>query len=196
MIPILLIIIGGILVLISVVGFFLYIFEPIIKNYRIVIKREDDYTHYTSPKNYALLQNARKNYCMGLLVMFAVGFVLLYTGIYLRFGERGFGLFFSTEPVAQTQDIVSETLNDNVNADGDYVTEDGETYKHYIIVKAKDIYYKDQYIGDSNEFRSFISDKEFTTPVYIIDGYAAASTIHELIDIFKEYGFEYEPKTL
>lgn len=64
------------------------------------------------------------------------------------------------------------------------------------MVKAKDIYYKDQYIGDINEFRSFISDKEFTSPVYIIDAYAASSTIHELVDIFKEYGFEYEPKTL
>ena len=194
MIPVIMMIIGGILILISVFGFLAFLFEPLIKNYRIVIKREDDYTHYTSPRNFAMLQTARKEYCAGLAVMFAVGCVLFFSGAYLLFGERGFGFLFSTqeERVSDVDIAVSDEISDSIDKDGNYVDESGTAYSNYIIVKGIEILFNGETIGGTEDFRSFILGCADLGKIYVADGYAASSTYHEVIDILKENGFDYE----
>ena len=49
MISILLMIIGGILIIVSIVLMLMFIFQPVYEAFQVVIKREDDYAHYISP---------------------------------------------------------------------------------------------------------------------------------------------------
>ena len=193
MVATILMIVGGLLILLSVVGLFLFLIEPLIKNYRIVIKREDDYAHYTSPQNYAMLQNARKNYCIGLLVMFIAGFLMLYAGAFFKYSDRGFGLLFSTRPEGDgetIEDLPDDNIADFINDEGKFEGSDGQEYSHWIIVSGTKIFYKEDYIGDIEAFRSFIADKKFARTIYIKDEYAAASTYHEVFDALEERGFE------
>ena len=49
MIAVLLMIIGGGMVITSIVWVIKLIFQPLKESYEVVINSEDDYTHYTSP---------------------------------------------------------------------------------------------------------------------------------------------------
>ncbi len=195
MIPIIMMIVGGILILISIFGFLAYLFEPLIRTYRIVIKREDDYTHYTTPRNFAMLQTARKQYCIGLGVMLVSGIILFSIGSYLVFGERGFGFLFSThasEQMSELDTAVSDEMADRLNESGDYVDDEGNVYTNYIVVKGKDVYFNEEKTGSVEDFRSYIQSFHDLGRIYVVDGYAASSVYHEVIDILDENGFDYE----
>lgn len=197
MIPIIMMITGGILILISLAGLIQYVFEPFRRTYRIVIRREEDYAHYTSPRNFAMLQKARKTYLTGILVMFVTGFVLSYAGAYLQFGERGFGFLFSAkmpEGTDETDADVTGELENRIDESGNYIDGEGKNYSNYIVVKGHVVAFKEQEFNDMGEFRSFISNISDMGTVYIVDDYAASSTYREVTDVLDECGFDYEPK--
>ena len=196
MIPIIMMIAGGILILLSLIGLLQFLFEPFRRTYRIVIKRVDDYAHYTSPRNFAMLQKARRTYLMGILVMFVVGFILSYAGAYLQFGERGFGFLFSTNALegSDKEDAaVTGELEDRIDENGNYIDGAGKPYSNYIVVKGNVVVFKDHEFKDMNEFKSFIQDISDMGTVYVVDDYAASSTYNEVVDMLDECGFDHEP---
>ena len=122
MLPYILMIIGVICITISVIGALLYILEPLYRSFQIVIKRKDDYSHFNTPAGLEMLQRERRRYWAYMLVFFAVGMILFYSGYRLAFGDRG--------------------LN---TAPGEYVSEaTGEKYDILFVVHGKDVHYKGQ----------------------------------------------------
>ncbi|MBQ4481632.1 MAG: hypothetical protein II966_00215 [Lachnospiraceae bacterium] len=197
MIPVIMMIVGGILILLSLIGLIQFVFEPFQRTYRIVIKRADDYAHYTSPRNFAMLQKARRTYLTGILVMFVTGFILSYAGAFLQFGERGFGFLFSTKALERASDTDSDVtgeLENRIDENGNYTDPSGNSYSNFIVVKGHVVAFKEQEFKDMGEFRSFIGDIGDMGTVYIVDDYAASSTYKEVMDMLEEYGFDYEPK--
>ncbi|WP_029322017.1 hypothetical protein [Butyrivibrio sp. AE3004] len=193
MIPIFLMIIGAIMILVSVFMCLMYLFEPLYKNYQIVIKRKDDYAHYTSPSNFALLQKARKGYWIQTGILFIIGCILFFTGAYLKYGEKGFGLLFSTElEESEDSDSINQELAEGFDSSGNYISDDGLVYTDYVIVKGTDILFKDKSVCNLEEFETEVERLPEGNTIYVIDGYASAHTFHEVMRILSEKGFEYE----
>ncbi len=192
MIPIFMMIIGAIMILVSVFMCLMFLFEPLYKNYQIVIKRKDDYAHYTAPRTFALLQKARKGYWIHTGILFLVGCILFFSGVYLRYGERGFGILFATELESEDTDPINGELAEGFDPSGNYVSDDGVVYTQYVIVKGTDILFKDEYVCDVEEFETEVDRLPEGNTIYVIDGYAAAHTFHEVMRILSEKGFEYE----
>ena len=194
MIPILMMIIGGLLIGVSIAGILAYIFQPVYEAFQVVIKREDDYAHYATPAGQAFLQTRVKKYLIGVAVMFLIGCILFFTGLYIGFGARGFNMLFSTQQSKENDDYdaIDSELAEGGDSRGNYVADDGKIYSHYFVVRGTNIFYKDEFIGDSNAFRKYISDLNTENSFYIVDGYAASSTYKEVMNILSESGFEYE----
>ena len=180
MIPILMMIIGGLLIVLSILGLLAYVFQPVREAYQVVIKREDDYAHYISPSGQAFLQTRVKRYLIGIAVMFIVGCLLFFAGLYIGYGPKGFDMLFSTHNnETSEQDAIDSELAQGFDSRGNYVSDDGKVFPHYFIVKGTDIYYIDEYVGDAEALRAYIPNLDIENSLYIIDGYAAASTYKE-----------------
>lgn len=173
MIPYILMGIGGFFLAVSVVGFLLYILEPFYRNYQIVIKRKDDYSHFNNPKGMKLLQSERQKYKQRVAFFFVVGLLLFGCGYRMKFGSRGLG-----------------------RESGEYVSETGEKYDVLFVVHGEDILYKGLKVEDLSEVDEILDDamKNGGIKVYIRDEYAASVTFHDLIDRVNKKGcsFEYD----
>ncbi|MBR4174255.1 MAG: hypothetical protein IKR56_02840 [Lachnospiraceae bacterium] len=175
MLPYILMIIGVICITISVIGALLYILEPLYRSFQIVIKRKDDYSHFNTPAGLEMLQRERRRYWAYMLVFFAVGMILFYSGYRLAFGDRG--------------------LN---TAPGEYVSEaTGEKYDILFVVHGKDVHYKGQALNLPEDVDEIL-EKEMSSgkiiKVYIQDDFAVSSIYHELIKLVNDKGctFEYD----
>lgn len=194
MIPILLMIIGGLMIVISLVGVFAFIFQPFYENYQVVIKREDDYAHYVTPSGQAYLRTRTRSYFRWIAILFAVGCIMFFTGLYMGYGSRGFNMLFSLQKKEESAEYnaIESELAEGFYLHGNYVADDGRIYTHYLVVKGNDVYYKDVLIGDTEALRAYIPNFNIENSFYIVDGYAASSTYKEVMNILSESGFEYE----
>lgn len=194
MIPIFMMVIGGLLILISVLGILAYIFQPVLEAYQVVIKREDDYAHYISPSGQAFLQTRVKRYLLGVGIMFVLGCVLFFSGLYMGFGPRGFDMLFSTQTSEESAEYnaIDSELAEGFDSHGNYIADDGKIYSHYFVVKGTNIFYREEYIGNIDVLRDYLTNLDTENSFYIVDGYAAASTFKEVMNILSENGFEYE----
>ena len=82
MLSILLMILGGILIIISILGVVAIIFQPLYEDYQVVIKRKDDYAQYATPSGQAYLRSRIKRYWTGLGIMFAAGCIMFFYEIW------------------------------------------------------------------------------------------------------------------
>ncbi len=195
MIAVVLIVIGTLLILLSIAGTIILLLEPLRRNFQIVINRKDDYTHYLTPAARRMLKKAKKDYIAGLFGLFFCGIVVLFVGLYMQFGERGARLFFSSrlENPADGNEVVQGSQAEGINAAGNYVASDGTEYVNYFVIRGNDIYYRDEPIGGTDSFASFL-EKNINREniVYIVDGYASAAAFHGVMDMLDEEGYKYK----
>ncbi len=194
MIPILLMVIGGIMIVISIIGFLLFLFQPLFEEYQVVIKRKDDYAHYTSPIGQRYLQSRINRYLKHIGVLFVLGCILFFTGLYMRFGSRSLDILLpgAEQSFTTGDEAIDSELAEGFDSRGNYVSGDGKVYPYYIIVKGNDIYFKDELLGGPENLSSCFEEMDKENTVYIIDGYAAANTYKEVKSILSENGYEYE----
>ena len=194
MIPIILMIFGGLLIVISLLGLLAYVFQPVYEDFQVVIKREDDYAHYATPSGQAFLQKRVKRYISGIIIMLVAGCILFFSGLYMGYGSKGFNMLFSTKQSGDEMeyDAIDSELAEGFDSRGNYVTDDGKIYTHYLVVKGNAVYYKDELIGDADDLRVFVQNMNIENSFYIVDGYASASAYKEVMNILSENGFEYE----
>ena len=194
MIAVILIVIGALLIFLSVAGTIILLLEPLRRNFQIVINRRDDYTHYLNPAAQRMLRKARKDYIAGLFGMFFCGIVILLTGLYMQFGPRGARLLFSShlESFKESDGSVQGDQAEGINAAGNYVSSDGTEYVYYFVVRGNEIYYRNEPVGGTDSFGSFLEkniDREST--VYLVDGYASSAAFHGVMDKLDEAGYKY-----
>ena len=155
MVSILLMVLGGLMILFSILGVLAILFQPLYEDYQVVIKRKDDYVQYNTPSGQAFLRSRIKRYWIGLAVLFLVGCALFFTGFYMKYGARGFGMLLTVEEENELTDSDSE-LAKGINENGDYVTAKGRTYPNYIVVRGTEVYYREQRIGNTEDFRKYL----------------------------------------
>ena len=182
------------MIAVSIMGMLAYFFQPLYEDYHVVIKREDDYAHYATPSGQAYLYSRIKRYWKRIIIIFVVGCILFFWGFYMKFGERGFGMLLGIEDykTASGYSEIDSELAEGINNDGDYVSENGKVYINYITVKGTEVFYRDQHVGDADDFRSFVKKLDTTNALYLVDGYASSATYNEIKNILSESGFEYE----
>ena len=195
MIAVILIVTGALLVFLSIAGTVILLLEPLHRNFQIVIKRKDDYTHYLNPAARRMLKKAKKDYIAGLFGLFFCGVVILFTGLYMQFGPRGAKLLFSSrfEGFTESDGSVQGDQAVGINTAGNYVAADGTEYVNYFVVRGSGIYYRDEPIGGTDSFGSFLEkniNRENT--VYLVDGYASSAAFHGAMDLLDEAGYRYE----
>ncbi len=185
--------IGGLLIVVSILGFLALIFEPLYKNYQIVIKRKDDYAHYTAPSTMALLRKARKSYCIGIVLMFLLGTTIFFIGSYMEFGSRGIRLILSMD--ADNSDSSNEILEDvlykRLNKKGNFIDDKGTEYKYYFVIVGNNIYYGDKLEGSYEEFEKSFPELNInkSSKVYLVDGYASSATYKEVINYLNKNSY-------
>ncbi len=197
MIAWILIIIGAILILVSVIGAIILLLEPVHRNFQIVINRKDDYTHYLNPAARQMLQKAKKDYIAGLVGIFFLGLIPLMTGLYMQYGPRGLGMFFSSrlgDPGAE--EAVTGGQAEGINAAGNYVAEDGTEYVYYFVIRGSRVFYRDETeMKDTGSVIRLLEEKiPKENTVYLVDGYASAAIFHEIMDCLEENGYQYKTK--
>ena len=194
MIPILMMIIGGLLIVLAILGLLAYIFQPVYEAFQVVIKRKDDYAHYISPSGQTFLQTRVKRYLMGDGLMFALGCILFFSGLYMGYGPRGFGMLFSVKAGEETAqyDTIESELAEGFDSHGNYVDAEGKIYTHYFVVRGTSIFDRGDLIGDTDAFRVYIIDQPAENLYYIVDGYASSATVKEVTSILRERGIDYE----
>lgn len=184
-------IVGGAMVLCSVIGFLKFLFQPLVETYQVVIKREDDYAHYTSPTGIAYLNEHKKKYLILLAVLFVAGSAIFSAGLYMRFGSRGFEMLLSPEAAfSQKYDAVDSELAEGFDEDGNYIAENGKIYSYYVKVKGNEVYYGDKLIGNADDFREYVTGIDKNTRLYLIDAYASSATYHEVMSLLEENGIK------
>ncbi len=189
MIGYLLMAVGAAMVIMSIIGILKYFFQPLIETYQVVIKREDDYAHYTSPRGIAYLNEHKKKYLTMLAVLFIAGAGLFSLGLYMNFGPRGFEMLLS--PNAQqgkVYDAVDTELAEGFDANGNYVAPNGKIYSRYVLIKGNEIYYGQDLVGDIDAFRDFAPAIDRNSRLYLIDGYASAAAFREAVSILDSNG--------
>lgn len=193
MIAIFLMIVGGGMIAVSIIGILAFIFQPLYEDFQVVIKRKDDYAHYATPSGRAYLSRRTGRYWKSVIFMLIIGCILFFTGFYMKFGERGFGMLLGIEDkkTAAAYENINSEIASKINDNGDYVSENGITYI-LLTVKGREVFYRDRLVGNTDDFREFIKNIDIGTPIYLLDGYASSATYSEIRNILDESGFEYE----
>ena len=179
--PFILMLIGAASAIWGIRRIILYIFRPFYEDYQVVIKREDDYAHYTSPSNYAYLQSKIKRYLATAFVAIIIGLILLFVGAYIEFGPRGLNILFNQGITDTAEERLYSDLPVEVNPKG-----------NNICVRGDEIYYQNEYVGDTEAFAEYVNNLDFARDLYLIDSYATSATFKEVIRILNENGIFYE----
>lgn len=176
MIAVLLMIIGGGMVITSIVWVIKLIFQPLKESYEVVINREDDYTHYTSPSRLLYLQEQKRRYIKFVIIMFTAGVVLFFTGLYMQFGSRGFEMLLSFKSGKESgYEALDPDISESIDENGDFVAVDGKSYSQYVIVRGNNVYVRDFLVGGIEQFEEYIPNLKTNQNTYLIDDYASSA---------------------
>lgn len=120
--------------------------------------------------------------------MMITGLLIFFSGYYIGFAEKGNGFWFH-RLVFGSEDIGA----DRINADGEYVSENGSTYKHYIRISGRKIEYCGEICRDISALEGkLIQDKSKIMSVLIVDDYAVAAEYKDAEKLLKSMGIKYE----
>ncbi len=185
--------VGGLLLLISLFGLLAFLLEPLYRSFQIAIRQRDDYTHYLTPAAQALLKNARKDLIGGLLALFCFGAVIFFAGYYMQFGPRGLNKLWSTrvdEGSEIGEDPILGPQAEGINSAGNFVSGDGTEYVYYFVIRGTDIFYRNTPVGKIGDLEPYLAELQKENEIYIVDGFAAAKTYRDVIELLEENGFK------
>ncbi len=185
--------VGGLLMLISIFGLLAFLLEPLYRSFQIAIRQRDDYTHYLSPSAQALLRNARKDLVGGLLALLLFGAGIFFAGFYMQFGPRGLDKLWSTQ-VEEGSEIGEDPIlgpqAEGINSAGNFVAGDGTEYVYYFVIRGTDIFYRNTPVGKISDLGPYLSELKKENEIYIVDGFAAAKTYRDVIELLEREGFK------
>ena len=193
MIAILLMILGACLIIISIIGFLMYLFQPLRETYQVVIKRRDDYALYATPSGRRYLREKTKVYLRWVASMFILGCALFLSGLYMKFGPRGFKMLLSNPDEIQSEyEAADPEVKGKIDENGDYRAADGKLYKYYLLVRGNVIYLREDPVSDADSFEEYASSLDKGREIYVVDDYASSKAFHEVIRVLEAGGFSYE----
>lgn len=191
MIPWILIIVGAVAVLVGGFGLLsLYIYLPLKEKFEIVYDRDKEFikARVDSETQYTV-SYYRKQLQTLFLISFSIGWMMLLSGFYLGYAAQGegFWLYQKLYPQASTNQVWDE-----LNEEGQFVSESGKVYTYYIVISGKEISLCGEPCVDYNDLKEKLSRIRKENTVIIIDSFAVSSTYHSVEDLLNELGLSYE----
>lgn len=191
MIAWILIILGAILTIGSLIGFFSLLILPIKERFEIVYDREYDYIRSrTDAEVRKHVRAETKRLIRDFIIMFFVGILMFFSGLYLGYAAKGEDFWFYKKFYPSKEETL--LVWDSINENGQYVANDGKTYTYYILVNENTVSLRGEPCDSPEELKAGLSDIQRENKIILIDCYAIASTYHEVADILKELGLKYE----
>lgn len=189
MIPWILMIAGVIATLLGVTGLgYLFIWLPVRGLFEIDSEKKLIQTKWDSDAQYDE-DYKRKRSLTTFLILCLIGPMMFLSGFYLGYAEQGEGFWLYQKLYPQAS---ANWVWDELNEEGQFVSESGKAYTYYIVISGKEISLRGEPCTDHNELKEKLSQIRKENTVIVIDSFAVSSTYHSVETILNELGLSYE----
>lgn len=125
------------------------------------------------------------------LSMLLVGLLVLFSGVYLGYAEKGDGFWFY-RLVHGTEDAGWDKLTE----DGSYIADDGSIYKFYLIVNADGYELCGETCADIEDLTVKLRTIKRENTIILIDNYASYEAYKAAEEILTDLGIGYETEEI
>lgn len=114
---------------------------------------------------------------------------MFFAGFYLGYAAKGDGFWLYRKLFPNR--IVVHTW-DEINENGQYVSEDGKAYTYYVLVSGDEISLSGEPCADLAELKNKLTEIKRENTVMIVDSFAVSATYHGVKKLLNEIGIDYE----
>ena len=190
MIPWILMIAGAVAFILGVCGLIrLFIYLPLKENFRISDRDKDFIQTILDSKMQYVVETKRKQMGIAFLILFFIGSMMFLSGFYLGYAAQGEGFWLYQKLYPQAS---ANQVWDELNEEGQFVSESGKAYTYYIVISGKEISLRGEPCSDYNDLKEKLSQIRKENTVMVIDSFAVSSTYHSVENILNELGLSYE----
>lgn len=196
MIAIVLVILGILLSILGIIGLLAIAISPLIDDWDVVVRRKDDSLFYSTRFGKWILKQRTKKMAWEYFAFLALGVVLIFSGMYLGFADRGEDFWFYKKIYGEQ---IDKTQWDRLTDEGFYEDPEGDVYKNFILIRGNVVYFNgatDEYIvSDISELARKISEIAPENTVALIDSFAISSTYKEVTDMLDKLPRKYKEES-
>jgi len=198
MIPWTLIIVGALCGTVGIIGLLALLLLPIADRFEIVFDKDKEVisarTDNTVKK---IVRSEKRKLTRDFIILVFAGVLMFFAGIYLGYAAKGTGFWpyrklFPAEAAKQEAQLERERYFDKLNADGQFVAEDGKTYTYYVIIDGEEISFCGQKYADTAALRAELEKVKRANTVMVFDDFAVSSIYHDVTELLSELGIDYE----
>lgn len=181
MVPIILIIVGGMLVICGIIGMFSVYIQPIKKAIRVFYNQDTDDFWYEHGRGQKTMEEGRRILVGLYTFLIIIGFCLLIPGLVMRYMPRGNASMVSPSEVGADVSMDFEAMVNNRTEMSEYV----------IVVSGDEVTFCGAKMASLEEFETMVKQLDRTKRVILTDDFAVASTYHKVAEIINRYGLVY-----
>jgi len=144
-----------------------------------------------------IVRSEKRKLTRDFIILVFAGVLMFFAGIYLGYAAKGTGFWpyrklFPAEAAKQEAQLERERYFDKLNADGQFVAEDGKTYTYYVIIDGEEISFCGQKYADTAALRAELEKVKRANTVMVFDDFAVSSIYHDVTELLSELGIDYE----
>ena len=190
MIPWILIIAGVLCAVLGIVGLVALLLLPIFERFELVFEKEKEIFQSRTDQEFAkLVWYEKKRLIRDFIICIFAGILMFFAGFYLGYAAKGEG-FWLYRKLFPNQ-ITVHTW-DEINENGQYVSEDGKAYTYYILVSGDKVSLSGEPCANLEELKNKLAEIKRENTVIIIDSFAVSSAYWEVRTLLDEMGMDYE----
>lgn len=190
MIPWILIIAGALCTVVGIGGLIALLLLPIFERFELVFDKEKEIYQSRTDKEFAkLVWYEKRHLIRDFIICIFVGILMFFAGFYLGYAAKGEG-FWLYKKLFPSQ-ITVHTW-DEINENGQYVSEDGRAYTYYILVDGDKVSLSGEPCASLEELKTRLAEIKRENTVIIIDSFAVSSTYRGVKTLLNEMGMDYE----
>lgn len=190
MIPWILIIAGALCTVVGIGGLIALLLLPIFERFELVFDKEKEIYQSRTDKEFAkLVWYEKRHLIRDFIICIFVGILMFFAGFYLGYAAKGEG-FWLYKKLFPSQ-ITVHTW-DEINENGQYVSEDGRAYTYYILVDGDKVSLSGEPCASLEELKNRLAEIKRENTVIIIDSFAVSSTYRGVKTLLNEMGMDYE----
>ena len=190
MIPWILIIIGSLCTVLGIVGLIALLVLPIFERFELVFDKEKEIYQSRTDQAFAkLVWYEKRRLTRDFIICIFVGILMFFAGFYLGYAAKGEG-FWLYRKLFPNQ-IAVHTW-DEINENGQYVSEDGRAYTYYVLVSGDKVSLSGEPCANLEELKIKLTGIKRENTVMIIDSFAVSSAYWGVKTLLNEMGMDYE----
>lgn len=190
MIPWILIIAGALLTVLGVLGLISLLLLPIFERFEVVYEKEKEIIQSrTDPEFAKHVWYEKRHLIRDFIICVFAGILMFFAGFYLGYAAKGDGFWLYRKLFPNR--IAVHTW-DEINENGQYVSEDGKAYTYYVLVSGDEISLSGEPCADLAELKNKLTEIKRENTVMIVDSFAVSATYHGVKKLLNEIGIDYE----